>query len=120
MSLTGRRVLVVEDEALVLMSLEETLDAFGCDVVSAMRVDDALAKAANLAFDIAVLDVNVAGTFVYPVAELLAERGIPFIFATGYQGLALPSHLRAEAVLNKPYVSADLKAALLTGLRRTH
>jgi CheY-like chemotaxis protein len=114
--LAGIRVLVVEDEALVLLSLEDMLTELGCDVVVAMRVDDALAKASALTFDVALLDVNVAGRRVDPVAELLARRGIPFILSTGYEdvsGLQLPG---ARATLNKPYLSENLKAALRTAL----
>lgn len=119
LSLAGIRVLVVEDEALVLLSLEDMLTELGCDVVVAMRVDDALAKAAEFTFDVALLDVNVAGRRVDPVAALLARRGIPFILSTGYEDVSGLQLSDARAILNKPYLATDLRAALRTALGST-
>lgn len=114
MSLAGTRVLVVEDEALVLMVLESWLDDLGCEIVAtAQRLDDALAKAGELAFDVAILDANLNGDSVAPVADLLAGRGIPFLFASGYGSASLPAAHRQRPTLSKPYVSTDLRRALL-------
>jgi CheY-like chemotaxis protein len=110
-------VFVVEDEALLLMTLQDMLDDLGCEMVaSAQRLDDAVRKAAELAFDIAVLDVNVAGKRIDPVAELLAGRDLPFVFVTGYERTALPSGFQDRALLAKPYNVNDLEAALRRGL----
>ena len=85
LSLAGTRVFIVEDEALLVLTLQDLLAELGCEVVaSALRIDDALAKGGTLAFDIAILDVNVAGERIDPVADLLAGRGLPFFFTTGY------------------------------------
>ncbi len=119
MSLAGTRVFIVEDEALILDTLQDMLEDLGCKVVeSATRVGEALAKVPALAFDVAVLDVNVAGERVDPVADLLANRGVPFLFATGYGRSSLAAAHRERVVLTKPYRKADLEAALAAVLSR--
>jgi CheY-like chemotaxis protein len=111
--LAGTRVFIVEDEALILETLRDMLEGLGCNVVaSALRVDEALAKLAALEFDVAVLDVNVAGDRIDPVADLLADRGMPFLFASGYGRGSLPAAHHERVVLTKPYRNADLRAAL--------
>jgi CheY-like chemotaxis protein len=113
--LAGKRVFIVEDEALILDTLQDMLEGLGCHVVaSAVRVDEALAKLPSLDFDVAVLDVNVAGYRIDPVADVLAERGMPFLFASGYGRGSLPTAHQARVLLTKPYRTADLKAALNT------
>lgn len=79
-SLAGTRVLIVEDEMMVAMVLEDLLTELGCIVVKAGRVMKAVRFVASTEIDAAILDVNVAGESVYPVAHELQERGIPFIF----------------------------------------
>ncbi|WP_371514679.1 response regulator [Brevundimonas denitrificans] len=85
-ALTGRKVLVVEDESLVAMLLETILEDMGCIPVGPVStVDEGVQKAENEPdLDLALLDVNVAGRQVFPVAEALARRGIPMVFSTGY------------------------------------
>jgi CheY-like chemotaxis protein len=113
LALAGKRVFIVEDEALILDTLQDMLEGLGCQVVeSALRVDEALTKLASLDFDVAVLDVNVAGQRIDPVADLVAERGRPFFFASGYGRGSLPAAHRERVLLTKPYRRADLKAAL--------
>ena len=82
---TGRRVLIVEDESLVAMFLETILSDMGCDVIGPeANVDDGLRIASGTGeLDAALLDVNVAGQEVFPVAEALKARGVPFVFSTG-------------------------------------
>lgn len=111
--LADARVFIVEDEALILDTLQDMLEGLGCHVVeSAVRVDEALAKLAALDLDVAVLDVNVAGHRIDPVADLLAARGVPFVFASGYGRASLPAAHRERVLLTKPYRKADLRAAL--------
>src|SRR5262245_28895510 len=113
LSLAGARVFIVEDEALILYTLQDMLEDLGCEVVaSALSVDDAMVKAAAVAVDVAVLDVNVAGQRIDPVADLLAARGVPFLFATGYGRSSLPAGHHERILMAKPYGSADLRAAL--------
>ena len=83
--LAGARVLVVEDEMLVSLLIEDILTDSKCIIVGPYdRVPAALEAARTLALDAAVLDVNLAGTKVYPVAEMLSARGIPFVLLSGY------------------------------------
>ena len=113
MALAGKRVLVVEDEGLVSMMIEEYLDGLGCEVAgAAARLKEALAMARTLDFDLAVLDVNLGGELSYPAAEALRERGVPFLFATGYGVAGLPDALRGAPVLPKPFRQAQLAEAM--------
>jgi CheY-like chemotaxis protein len=113
LSLAGVRVFIVEDEVLILDTLQDMLEDLGCTVAgSAIELDDALAQAGALAIDIAILDVNVAGKRIDPVADLLASRGIPFFFTTGYGRGSLAARHQDRVVVAKPYRKADLAAAL--------
>ena len=113
-ALAGLRMLIVEDEAMVAMMLEDQLMEMGCVVVGvAGTVSEGLAKIENAdELDAAVLDVNLGGEKVFPVAEKLAERGVPFIFATGYGTAGLAPHLANTPTLAKPYSPKALEAML--------
>ena len=121
-ALRAKRVLVVEDELMIRMLLEDMLAELGCTVAaSAARLDEALALAQNADFDIAVLDVNLNGQPIVPVADILAARGTPFVFATGYGERGLPTTHRDRPALKKPFHLDGLKRALqgaLDGDRR--
>ncbi|HEX4739461.1 MAG TPA: response regulator [Allosphingosinicella sp.] len=107
------RVLIVEDEMLVAMNIEDMLLELGHEVAGiAGRLEPALALARDGAFDIAMLDVNLAGDRSFPVADLLIERGIPFLFATGYGPGGIADKYRGRPVLQKPFRAADLAAAV--------
>ena len=110
----GQRAFIVEDETLVLFNLEDILSELGCVVVGqAMRLSDAEQLAASIeAVDFALLDVNLRGQQVFPVAELLRARGIPIIFATGYGAVGLPEGWRQNPVIVKPYTLQDVETAL--------
>jgi CheY-like chemotaxis protein len=102
--LTGTRVLVVDDEAIIVMLIEAILEGLECKVVgTATFFQDALEKARSLPIDVALLDVNLAGEMSYPVAEVLQSRNIPFAFVTGYGAVTFPSGLRVAPVLAKPF-----------------
>ncbi|KRA48748.1 response regulator [Pseudoxanthomonas sp. Root630] len=106
-------VFVVEDESLLLMLLEDLLPEMGYTVLaSAGSVADALANLSAIAPDVAVVDVNLAGTPSFPVAEALRARGIPFLFTTGYGQEGLPAHYADVPVLAKPFRRHDLEVAL--------
>ncbi len=113
MSLAGVRVFIVEDEVLILDTLQDMLEDLGCTMAgSAIQLDDALVQAGALAIDIAILDVNVAGKRIDPVADLLASRGVPFFFTTGYGRGSLAARHQERVVVTKPYKKADIAAAL--------
>ncbi len=107
--LDGLRVLVVEDTVLVAELIVEQLGEHGCSVVGpAARLSDALRLAAREQFDGALLDVNLAGEHSFPVAALLAARGVPFIFLSGYGSLSLPAEFDAAPRLLKPFEMEEL------------
>jgi CheY-like chemotaxis protein len=112
-SLQGRRVLIVEDELMIRMLLEDMLGDFGCVVAAeAGTIDAALALVRDVAFDVAVLDVNVEGSVITPVAAELAARGVPFVFATGYGARGLPEGFTDRPVVQKPFEATALEHAL--------
>lgn len=111
--LHGRRVLLVEDESLVAMHVEDMLLDLGCEVVIAMRLEQALTYARSEDFDLAVLDVNLGNTRSYPIADVLSERCTPFLFATGYGRQGLETAYQAVPVLQKPYQAAPLEHLLI-------
>lgn len=116
--LAGQRILVVEDESLVTMLLQDTLAGIGCEIVGlASRFEDAIAKAESLSFDVAILDVNLDGRQTIPIARALSDRGVAFIWATGYGGDSLPDELRKVPVLQKPFQQRDLERALKAALK---
>lgn len=113
--IAGLRLFVVEDEALVAMLLEDMLADLGCTVVDVVgTIRDALGRLGDTVADGAVLDVNIGGEKVFPVADALAERGLPFVFATGYGRAGLDQRYPTAPVLTKPYSSDELANVLVT------
>ena len=107
------RLLVVEDEYLIRMLLEDMLADLGYDVAAAVgTMAEAREQAATGHFTAAILDVNVDGQEIFPVAEILARRGLPFIFVTGYSEHGLPEPYRGHPALQKPFEAQQLKIAL--------
>ncbi|KMO14055.1 response regulator [Methylobacterium sp. DB0501] len=115
--LNGARVLVVEDEAAISMLLEDMLLDFGCEVVGpAARLSKALEMAETESFVVAILDVNVAGEPIYPVAEAIVRRGLPLVFSTGYGGAGIREPFRDRPVVQKPFSQQDLKRTLIAAI----
>ena len=111
--LKGLRVLVVEDEMMVSMLIEDMLSDMGCTVIGpASRLDEAIELATSSEIDCAVLDVNLGGQPIFPLADLLRERGCPFAFATGYGDAGLRDVDRGTPVLQKPFREGDLARVL--------
>ena len=105
------RVLVVEDEMLVAMVLEDQLADAGFKVVGpAFSVEEAMRLAASEPLDGAVLDINLAGEKVYPVADLLAARNVPFVYVTGFGQAGMRDADQGRPMLQKPYLFASLEA----------
>jgi CheY-like chemotaxis protein len=119
--LSGRRVLLVEDEIIVAWLLEDMLADLGCVVVGpAASVNQALAMIDTEAIDAAVLDVNLNGQMSYPIADALAAHGVPFVFSTGYHKDRLLERYRTLPALQKPFHLSeltDMLAMLLTPKR---
>jgi DNA-binding NtrC family response regulator len=112
-ALVGRRILLVEDELLVAMLLESILEEHNCTTVGPYAdLSSALAAAQREAVDAAVLDINLAGQMVFPVAEALAERGVPFLLLSGYGAMALPPDRGHWPVCNKPFKTDELISLL--------
>jgi len=116
--LSGRRVLIVEDESLVAMLLETILEDMGCTPVGpASTVAEGLSMvAADEPLDAALLDVNVAGSQVFPVAQALKDRGVPFVFSTGYGEGGLPDAWRGQSTIQKPFTEAAIRDALMAAM----
>lgn len=116
----GYKVFVVEDEFLIRMLLEDMLADLGHDIAAvAGSVNEALEIAKASEFDLAILDVNLDGRDVYPVADILTDRGLPFVFVTGYGGRGLPEPYRERPTLQKPFQLEDLRVTL-TSLVANH
>jgi CheY-like chemotaxis protein len=106
-------VFVVEDEFAVLLMVEDMLAELGCALAgTASRMGDAVRLARELGLDAAVLDVNINGEKINPVAEILAERRVPIVFSTGYGRSGLDPRWRDRPVLQKPYQVGELAEAL--------
>ena len=106
-------VFVVEDEALIRMMLIDMIEELGHRIVAeAGSIKDARAPAAAVAFDIAILDVNVGDGRIDPVAGIIAGRNLPFLFATGYASSNLPAGFADRPHLQKPYSLDKLEQAM--------
>lgn len=111
--LEGQRVLIVEDEFIIAMDIETAVLQEGCVVVAlATSVEQALVQIASHPLDLAILDANLHGKSVERVAEALDDKGVPFLFATGYGIDSLPVGWKARPVLGKPFTAAQLAQAL--------
>tara|TARA_R100001143_G_scaffold62349_1_gene65458 strand:+ start:529 stop:924 length:396 start_codon:yes stop_codon:yes gene_type:complete len=116
-SLTGIRVLVVEDEGMVAMLIEEMLEDLGCVVVdSVARLAKASSVARTIDVDLAMLDVNIAGQLVFPVAAILRDRNIPILFSTGYGVSGLQGEFALLPVLHKPFSQSALQEQITVAL----
>lgn len=110
----GRRIFVVEDESLVLLNLEDMLTDMGWTIAAqAMILPEAVRLAATVEQpDAAILDVNIGGAAVFPAAQILVDRGVPILFATGYGQAGLPDEWQDHRVIMKPYTQGDVALAL--------
>ncbi len=115
--LAGKRILIVEDEALVAAMLEDIVTELGALAVgSASTIEKALNLAGSAAIDAAILDVNIRNQRIDPVADVLRERGVPMVFATGYGERAAATAMGAP-IIDKPYSNEAVEKALMAALK---
>ena len=120
-TLSGLHLLVVEDEAMVALMVEDLLADMGCtevEVAGTVAQGLAMVEDPRPPLDGAILDVNIGGEKVYPVAEALTAKGVPFIFATGYGVAGISEAFSHVPALAKPYERRTLERALATALNR--
>ncbi|WP_105384298.1 response regulator [Neorhizobium alkalisoli] len=114
---SGVKVLVVEDEGFVALLIEDMLGDLSCEIVASVaRLTEAEGIAATAAIDLAVLDVNLHGQPSFPVAEILRERGVPFMFSTGYGQNGLPREFAGHPLIAKPFSSTELQQKIAVAL----
>lgn len=114
---TKSRILIVEDEPFIALTLEDMLEELGFALVGTVSsVSEALEIAGREQVDCALLDVNLGSEKIDPVADLLAQRGCPFIFTTGYGRSGIPAGHADRPVLQKPFRMDDLSAVLKSTL----
>ncbi|MEO6381376.1 MAG: response regulator [Nitrobacter sp.] len=105
----GGSVFLVEDEAMIRMMVADMLEELGYSIAAETgEIEQALKLARTAKFDIAILDVNVNGKLISPVAEVIEARNRPFIFATGYGTQGLPPEYRDRPALQKPFQMENL------------
>ena len=117
---SGGAVFLVEDEVMIRMMVADMLEELGYSIAAEVgEIDQAIRLARIASFDIAILDVNVNGKLISPVAEVIAARNRPFIFATGYGTQGLPPEYRDRPALQKPFQMETLAAMIERTLRGT-
>jgi CheY-like chemotaxis protein len=115
--LSGRSILVVEDEMLLVMMIEDMLADLGCDAITtAATVDQAIHHVEEEAFDVAMLDMNLGGMGSELVADALVAHHIPFIYSTGNTGNAMRPGYANRPVLRKPFTAETLEELLTAAL----
>lgn len=117
--LAGLAALVIEDEGAVALLIEDMLLDLGCQIAaSAADLDTACKLASTAQVDFALLDLNLDGSPAVPVAEILRQRGIPFLFSTGYGAAGIPEEFSDYPALAKPFLLSELKQKLVIALQR--
>jgi CheY-like chemotaxis protein len=112
------RILIVEDEPLIALMLADMLVDLGYQVAASVtQVPEALSVLADITIDIALLDVNIGAHKIDPVADILAARGTPFIFTTGYGNAGVPVAYADRPILQKPFHINDLETILQVELK---
>ena len=112
-NLAGFRILVVEDEYFLAIEIEDALTTAGAEVIGPISdLEGAMAQVRDDGFDLAVLDINLGGDLVYPIADALKERDVPFLFASAYTSADIPERHRARRLIEKPFNLRTLLAGV--------
>jgi CheY-like chemotaxis protein len=118
--LPGGSVFLVEDEVMIRMMVADMLEELGYSIAAeAGEISEAIRLVQSTEFDLAILDVNVNGKVISPVADLIKARNRPFIFATGYGSSGLPEEYRDRPALQKPFQIETLARMIDNTLKRT-
>jgi CheY-like chemotaxis protein len=118
--LAGLKALVVEDEGAVALLIEDMLLDLGCEIAaSAADLGRARTLARTVSVDFALLDLNLDGASALPIAHVLRERRVPFVFSTGYGVSGLPAEFISYPTLAKPFMLADLQEKIVQALKVT-
>ena len=105
--------LLVEDETLIRMMLAEIVEELGyLDVSEAANIEAAMSLAETRTFDLALLDINIAGSLITPVVHILDKRGVPIVFVSGYTNQTMPAELRGRLFVDKPFSQDTLVSAI--------
>ena len=116
--LSGRSVFLVEDEVMIRMMVADMLEELGYKVAAeAGDINEVMRLAQSTEFDLAILDVNVNGKVISPVADVIMAKGCPFIFATGYGSSGLPEEYRDRPSLQKPFQLETLAQVITSTLK---
>jgi CheY-like chemotaxis protein len=108
-----KTVFLVEDEVMIRMMVADMLEELGYQIAAeAGQIDQALQLAQTTQFDFAILDINVDGKVITPVADLLTRQKRPFIFASGYDSSGLPQSYSGHHALQKPFTASSLSAMI--------
>jgi CheY-like chemotaxis protein len=117
-TVSGLRLLIVEDDVMVSLALHDIATDLGCTVVgTATGIPQALALLEGLPVDVAILDINLGGATADPIANAAVTRGVPIVFATGYGESGVPPHLQDWPVISKPYTIKDVERGILAALK---
>ena len=118
-ALAGKRVLLVEDSGFLCFALEQTLREAGCEIVGpCSRLEEAMDEASHHELDCALLDINLRGEMVSPLAAHLRERGVPFVLTSAYSEHELPADLIGEPQIRKPFTDKQVLESLASVLAR--
>ena len=117
--LSGRSILIIEDEMLILMMIEDMLADLGCESIAvASKIGQAITLIDDQVFDAAMLDLNLNGMESYPIADALAARDVPYFFSTGNSLSNVKDGYRDQGVLKKPFTFEQLSNMLSRSLLR--
>jgi CheY-like chemotaxis protein len=120
MRFQNTKVLIVEDEGFVALLIEDMLEDLGCEIIASVaKLKEGCEIAATAQIDLAVLDVNLGGERSFPIAQILRDRGVPFMFSTGYGTDGLPPEFLGCPILAKPFSANALAETVALALQGT-